>query len=990
MAKVRTLGRPQRSTLLVAALTTLLLVACGDRRDPLEAARQDLERREPEQALVHLKIALQRQPDSAPGRFLMGRLLLERGQPAAAAIELSKARDLGHPPEDVLPALAQALLRQGDWRGVLQLAAGGAALPPQAQAQIQTAAASAAYRLNDREDGDARLALALRLAPDHVGARILRSQRLAADGDFAGARDVSGDTVQRHPDDAQAWLMQARLLAVDPAAATEAEAAFRRVIALHGDDLQARTGLLELLLRRKDIAAAGVEVEALRRQRPDHPATAYFETQHALLRGDVAAARSSAEKLAAAAPTQPRVARLVASVSLEAGELTQAIGQLGAALHANPGDRALRRMLALAQVRNGEAGPALDTLGPLLRPESTDAEALALAAVAALQQRDRPRAQALFQRATRHAPPDQPRLAATLALARLASGDGDAALRDLEGLAVTDSGSTLDEALISARIQRGEYEAASQALAALERKRPADPQVPLLRGSLQLRRGDTAAARASFERAAAMAPQFFPAVASLAELDLREKQPARARERFAALLTRDPGNSAALLALARVDAMLDAAPEQITRLLADAVRSAPQQPAARLRLIQHELHHGRWHAALSAADDAVQAMPADLRLLEVQAQACIAAREYQRAASVLGRLVSARPQSAEPLRQLARVQMALGRVDAAREALQRATRLEPDSARAWADAVRLEIGQRRPDAARRIAQGLQRSHPQQALGHLLQGEAALAEGAWGEAERAYGAARMRSPDLVQAAIGLHGALLGAGRTVEAERHAARWTLEHPKDADFHRYLGERALLAGDPAGARTHYREALRIQPDDAQALNNLAWAEHRLGDPDALSHAERAVRLRPAEPAFADTLAALLAAARRWEPALQQQARAVELAPDVPAYRLKLAQLHLQAGDRVRARTEIDRLQALPLGSRRCRSAAGSARASPSCASSSEGSRGTDPCAASSWADHPGVHTQTGMQKPPAQRHRAGPAPARWAPARARGAAPR
>ncbi len=104
------------------------------------------------------------------------------------------------------------------------------------------------------------------------------------------------------------------------------------------------------------------------------------------------------------------------------------------------------------------------------------------------------------------------------------------------------------------------------------------------------------------------------------------------------------------------------------------------------------------------------------------------------------------------------------------------------------------------------------------------------------------------------------------------------------------YLGDRALLARDFAAAQKQYEATLRNRPNSPAALNNLAWAAHHLGRNDAVGYAERAVRMRPSEPSFADTLGRLQAVAGQWQPAIRSQARAVALAPHVPAYGINLA----------------------------------------------------------------------------------------------------
>jgi cellulose synthase operon protein C len=112
--------------------------------------------------------------------------------------------------------------------------------------------------------------------------------------------------------------------------------------------------------------------------------------------------------------------------------------------------------------------------------------------------------------------------------------------------------------------------------------------------------------------------------------------------------------------------------------------------------------------------------------------------------------------------------------------------------------------------------------------------------------------------------------------------------------------------------AEGRFVEVIKLQPDHALALNNLAWAMHQLKKPGAIAHAERANQLRPNTPALMDTLAILLADGDQAGKALELQKRAVELAPDAPALRLTLARLYLQSGDKVAARAELERLHQL------------------------------------------------------------------------------
>ena len=67
--------------------------------------------------------------------------------------------------------------------------------------------------------------------------------------------------------------------------------------------------------------------------------------------------------------------------------------------------------------------------------------------------------------------------------------------------------------------------------------------------------------------------------------------------------------------------------------------------------------------------------------------------------------------------------------------------------------------------------------------------------------------------------------------------------------------------------------------------------------------------RLAPNEPAFMDTLAVLLSANGRHAPAIELQLKALRLEPVNSAFRLNLAKIYIAAGDKARAKAELETL---------------------------------------------------------------------------------
>jgi predicted Zn-dependent protease len=153
-------------------------------------------------------------------------------------------------------------------------------------------------------------------------------------------------------------------------------------------------------------------------------------------------------------------------------------------------------------------------------------------------------------------------------------------------------------------------------------------------------------------------------------------------------------------------------------------------------------------------------------------------------------------------------------------------------------------------------------------------------------------------------------MVALGQTGEAELFAQRWIGEHPQDAIFPFYLADRALAARDFAVAEQRYRQVVQLQPNNALALNNIAWLLVQQSKPGAVEFAEKANRLLPGRPPLMDTLASALAAEKQLPRALEIQKQAVERAPEDGALRMNLARLYLASEQKGMARSELEKIE--------------------------------------------------------------------------------
>jgi len=170
-------------------------------------------------------------------------------------------------------------------------------------------------------------------------------------------------------------------------------------------------------------------------------------------------------------------------------------------------------------------------------------------------------------------------------------------------------------------------------------------------------------------------------------------------------------------------------------------------------------------------------------------------------------------------------------------------------------------------------------------------------------------ARRQAGDSV---LRLHLALVLGGKAGEAEQLAADYRKRYPADLSLDMQQGDLAMAGGDLASAERHYQAVLARQPSSVSTLNNLAYVMARQKRPGGAAMAEKALALSPGTPALLDTLALCLAAEQQLPRAINVQSQAVAAAPDVHPFRLQLAKLHLQAGDKASARGELDKLALL------------------------------------------------------------------------------
>ena len=901
-----------RSVVPAVALAAALLTAACSRENPdqfIASAQDYLSRNDAPAAIIQLKNALKARPDSANARLLLGQALKATGDIAGAQTEWRKAQDLGAAPEDVVPQLAEALLLERQYRKVTTEYAGQQLANAQAQARLKTTVAKAWQRQGQDDKFQASIEEALQAQADYAPALIELARASAARGNIDEAL-ARLDKISRQSAGAdEALKLRGDVLMYGKRDMDGALMAYQEALQVNPSFAEGQAAIVQLLLFQNKADAAAEALKGLTKMAPGTPQTLYLQAMLAYTNNDFKAAQEHAGKLLALTPDNARALELAGMAELRVGSNAKAETFLAKAVQLAPALPMARRGLVASYVRLGRLDKAIATLPPDVESNDRDPGMMALAGQVYMLHGDVDRAQRYFAKASSLDPKD-PAKRTSLAISRLVSGQGDAAMGELQSIASSDDGVVADMALINALLQQRKVDQALKAIDALEKKRPADVLPVFLRGRALLLKRDAAGARKAMEQALTMDANYFPAVGVLAVLDNAEKRPDDARARIEAAIQRQPGNVQAHVALVELRAANGASQEELAGLLRKAVEAAPGSPLPRMLLAEHYLRNNAPKDALTVAQQAVAAVPDDLQLLDVLGRAQSANGEHNQAQTTFNRMAALQPQSPQPLLRLASAYLIAGDQAAAGQSLRKALEIDPQLLPAQQGLVSLAMAAQKPDDAMAISRTVQKQRPKEAVGYLMEGQIYAAGKAWDKAADALRAG-LKQALSAQLAVPLHEVLLSAGKKSEADRWAAEWLRTQPKDAVMPLYLGSRAIDSKDlPEGLR-QFDRVIALQPNNAVALNNRAWLKGQLKMDGALADAERANTLAPNQPAFMDTWAMLLSAANQHDRAVELQKKAVQMQPQLLPLKLNLAKIQIKAGNKDAARTLLDELSA-------------------------------------------------------------------------------
>jgi tetratricopeptide (TPR) repeat protein len=548
---------------------------------------------------------------------------------------------------------------------------------------------------------------------------IQRGREYFARGDFVKAGVEFRNAVQIAPRDPEARLLAGQA-AEKLARWRDAAGLYQSVTELAPENVEARADLGRLY----DLG--GAPEQALKLVEPalaKHPDNASLLVVRALARArlkQTEAALADAERAVRLAPDNEDAVGLLAAMYRDRGEADRAVELVSSTLRRLPSSTDLREVLAAIYEGTGKPDQAIEQLQQLIKlkparvayrsqlaglyarehryddaqrtledevralPDSNEAK-LALVAFAEAE-RSRAAAQKMLETYIAADPGnDELRLELGALLLRAGSREQSLAAYDAV-LKRSDSG---PDALIARDriaailLSEGKRADAEKMIGTVLSENPHDDDALRMRGAIELARGDSAAAIADFRAVLRDEPAAVPVRRMLASALLANQQPSLAEDELHTALEIAPDDTGARSDLAQLYEQTHRA-EQAVALLEEGVHSRPADAALREALIRAYLAKGDLAAARTAAEDLKTLQPKSVDGYFLAAQVAEAQKRFDDAGQQLKRALELEPDAPAPLIALTRLELERGKSS---EAL---ARLQAAAARHPADAAVLE------------------------------------------------------------------------------------------------------------------------------------------------------------------------------------------------------------------------------------------------------------------------------------------------------------
>jgi tetratricopeptide (TPR) repeat protein len=350
--------------------------------------------------------------------------------------------------------------------------------------------------------------------------------------------------------------------------------------------------------------------------------------------------------------------------------------------------------------------------------------------------------------------------------------------------------------------------------------------------------------------------------------------------------------------------------EQARQEFDRAIQLRPDYLPARLAQIQVSLIRGDTDAALHQADETIRIAPNSVQVRVMKAAALQRLQRYDEARNLLTAILEKAPKQVDTLLELGILDLNQKKIKDAEDLFHRAYEANPNNLRGLLGESRAWLLDGQPEKSVQLVEAEAQKKP---ANLDLQRELGNAEVTAGQYDRAIGTyqsllAKVSDPRLQSDLWNRIGeSYLRKGDIQQSINSLEKARQGQPNNTSLTTNLGQLYDQEGKSEVAKKYYEMSIKVDPNNALALNNLAYMISQTnGDLDqALTYATRAKQRLPEHAEINDTLGVIYIKKNLTDNAIDTFRSLVVKAPQNPTYHYHYAEALMQKGDRENARKE-------------------------------------------------------------------------------------
>jgi putative PEP-CTERM system TPR-repeat lipoprotein len=864
--------KPTQLKYALAVIALGVLLGCGKQTSDeyMKEAKQYIADNDPKAAIVALKNAVQIEPNSAQARFALGQLYIEQKQFESAEKELNRALEYGYEASKVLPILALAYQNTGAYSAISKLEHEQNGLTSVERSEIGYFKVVALTRLNKIDDARLLIEELKSIETSSVFKGLTAAYMSVLDKDYETASNAVTLLREQAPQNAEVLKLLAQLK-LSLGAPDEAADIFKEYVQFYPEDTQTIFVLAKLLVDVGDLEAADPYIDELLLLNEQNPLLNQLKSATYAQKNDYANALERAE-IAILGGIDAASLRLVAGYSAyQIQDFSSANRHLSYIANLLPDNHPGLKLLAASQLQLGLTSEVGDVLARLDQLTEKDAPLFSKASYELLRDGFEKEAKVLIEKSSNisRTAEDLTRLG----LLQLSLNNLDGIVNLEEAVSKSPELVSAQTTLAKAYVVTKQYEKALELASNWKDTKPDDAKPYLLAGDVYVRQQKFEKAKVEFEKASEIDTISVSPKLAMVNLAVIQKDLQQAGLLLEQLLTEFPDNVPALATYYLVSKQGNKQATGIEKIQSVFDRE-PSNFAIRLLLARAQVVETNYQDAIELLTEVRDQKDLPKAYWKTLGQSFIKSNQLRPATQHYDAWLTEEPNDKDAI---------IGKL------------LLLDSQNKFVEASELTQGylKNRDDIQMQLlnthfllmqgdypaAQIIYDSLPDDVLGlPLVKGflsrfqiQNEQPELALENALIAYNAAP-NSRNLILLVF-TYEKLNQLNQTMELLNQHIE---QQPTDLTAKMLLAERQI-GGDLSGAIVTYEEALRQNPKNYVANNNLAYLYLQKGEIDkAKGYGEKAVKLKPDNSAALDTLAQIHVAEKDYEEALNLYSRAI------------------------------------------------------------------------------------------------------------------